>query len=189
MIDEKLIFPGFQTFYVSKEKTNCPLMPEIVKTGKKFKEIGFPKDIISASMSLRYGKRVLINAKNSNLGDIKREEFLEIVDYDPVKKVLLTMGSKEPRSDSSLHWLIHHARNEVNAIIQINDAVLAEKLIGKIPVTEKEYPQGTLEQAKEVLRVLRTSEKVVIKNQGILFVGSNVKDVEKNALETFEELK
>ena len=189
MIGDKLIIPSFQTFYVSKEETNCPLIPEIVKTGKKFKEIGFSKDMTSASMSLRYGKRVLINAKNSSLGDIEREEFLEIVDYDPVKKVLLAMGLKEPRSESSLHWLIHHARNEVNAIIQINDVVLAEKLIGKIPVTEKEYPRGTLEQAKEVLRILRTSEKVVIKNQGILFVGSNAKDVEKNALETFEELK
>ena len=184
-----LTMPSFQTFYVSKEESNCPLIPEIVRTGKKFKDLDVLKNITGASISLKYGKRVLMNTKNTDIREIKRADLLEIVDYDPVKKVLLAIGSREPRVESSVHWLIHHARDEVNAVIQINDEHLAEKLSGKIPVTEKEYPSGTLEQAKEILRVLRTSEKVVIKNQGVLFVGNNVKDFEKNFLETFEGLK
>ena len=184
-----LTIPSFQTFYVSKEESNCPLMPKIVRTGKKFKDLDVLKDIIGASISLKYGKRVLMNAKNSDIREIKRADLLEIVDYDPVKKVLLAIGPREPRVESSVHWLIHHARDEVNAVIQINDETIAEKLSKKLPTTEKEYPVGTLELAKEVLKVLRTSNKLVIKNQGLLFIGNNIEDAEKNALEAFEELK
>jgi len=184
-----LTIPSFQTFYASKEESNCPLMPEIVRTGKKFKDLDVLKNITGASISLKYGKRVLMNAKNSDIREIKRADLLEIVDYDPIKKVLLIMGPKEPRIESSIHWLIHHARDKVNAVIQINDGTIAEKLSKKLPTTEKEYPIGTLELAKEVLRVLRQSKKLVIKNQGLLFVGDSIEDAEKNVLETFEEFK
>ena len=180
---------GYQTFYVSKEESNCPLIPEVVRFGKKLNELGLLKNIVEISVSLRYGKRVLINSKGSNLKDIKREDFLEIVDYDPLKKVLLAMGIKLPKVETPVHWLIHHARDEVNAIIQINDVELCKKIENKIPVTEKEYPIGTLEQAKEILKNLSNSKRVIIKNQGVLFVGCNIKEVEDLALKIYEELK
>ena len=99
------------------------------------------------------------------------------------------MGTKEPRIETPIHWLIHHARDEVNAVIQINDVKLIEQLGGKIPVTEKEYPTGTLEQIKEILKSLRNSKRIIVKNQGILFVGSSIKEVEDDTLRTFKELK
>ena len=60
---------------------------------------------------------------------------------------------------------------------------------GYIPITEKEYPTGTLEQAKEVLRCLKDSNIVIIKNQGVIFVGSSAKEVEELLFTTLEELK
>jgi len=179
----------FQTFYVSKEESNCPLISEIFKTSKKFSELDFLKEIDQIIFSLRYIKRVLINADNSNFKDIKQEDFLEIVDYDPLKKVILLIGPKEPRIETPIHWLIHNSRMEVNAVIQINDKKMAERLEKKQPTTEKDYPAGTLEQAKEILRILRNSKIVVIKNQGVLFVGKNTKDAEDLVVKTFGELK
>jgi len=190
MNNNSLMMSNFQTFYVSKEESNCPLLTEISKIGKKIKDLELSDEIIfSTSISLKYGKRILINSQESDIRSIKRKEFLEIVDYDPVKRVLLAMGPKQPRNESPMHWLIHHARNEINAIIQINNKQLAEKLSKKFPTTEKELPQTTLEQIKEVLRILRKSKKVVIKNQGLLFVGDNSEETEKYALEALEELK
>lgn len=188
MLDKNLTIPSFQTFYVSKEESNCPLISEVVRIGKKLKEYEMIENVDKTIMSLRYGKRLLITANDTNFGDIKQKDFLEIVDYNPIKKVLLTMGPKEPCIDTSVHWLIHHARNEVNAIIQVYD-IKTEKLVKKLPITEKEYPIGSLEQAKEVLKCLRNSKIVVIKNQGLMFVGSNVKEVEDLLLKTLEELK
>ena len=138
---------------------------------------------------MRYGKRILINAKNIDFMKIKAEDFLEIVDYDPFKKLLLVIGSKEPRIETPIHWLIHHARNEVNAIIQINDGKLVGQLEKKIPRIEKEYPMGTLEQIKEILKILNNSNKVLIKNQSAIFIGYNMKDTEDLVLSTCEEMK
>ena len=188
MIDKDLTVSSFQTFYMSKEESNCPLISEVIRIGKKLKEFEIIENVDKTIMSLSYGKRILINANNTNFAELKQRDFLEIVDYDPVKKVLLTMGPKEPCINTSVHWLIHHSRNEVNAVIQLYD-IKAEKLVKKLPITEKEYPTGTLEQAKEVLKCLRTSKIVVIKNQGVLFVGSSVKGVEDLLLKTLEELK
>jgi ribulose-5-phosphate 4-epimerase/fuculose-1-phosphate aldolase len=188
MFDNNLTLPSFQTFYLSKEESNCPLISEVVRIGKRIKDSEMIENVDKTIMSLRYGKRLLINANNTSFGEIKQKDFLEIVDYDPVKKVLLTMGFKEPYIDSSVHWLIHHARNEVNAIIQLYD-INTEKLVKTIPITEKDYPIGSLEQAKEILKCLRNSKIVIIKNQGIMFVGSNVKEVEDLLIKTLEELK
>jgi ribulose-5-phosphate 4-epimerase/fuculose-1-phosphate aldolase len=184
-------FPGinFQTFYVSKEISNCPLIGEIVRIGKKFKDKGIIEDQTDTTISLSYGKRVLINANENNFKEIKQEDFLEIVDYDPLKRVILTMGPGEPRFETPVHWLIHHARDEVNAVIQINNLEIAKRFENKIPTTEKEYPIGSLEQAKEVLKNLRDSKKVIIKNLGILFVGDSIQEVEGLVLKTFEESK
>ena len=66
---------------------------------------------------------------------------------------------------------------------------LAEKLEKKLPLTEKEYPLGTLEEAKEILRILRDSKSVIIKNQGVLFVGNSIKETEDLTLKAYEELK
>ncbi len=189
MFDKKSSITSFQTFYISKEESICPLISEVVKIGKKFFEGGLSENINETVVSLRYGRRILINSDYVNFGELKQEDFLEIVDYDPLKKVLLAMGTKEPRIETPIHWLIHHARNEVNAVIQINDVKLIEQLGEKIPVTEKEYPTGTLEQIKEILKSLRNSKRIIVKNQSILFVGSSIKDVEDDALRTFKELK
>ena len=180
---------NFQTFYVSKQESNCPLIPEIIKTSKKLNETNFFKDINQIIFSLRYIKRILINADKSNFKEFKQDDFLEIVDYDPLKKVILLIGPKEPRIETPIHWLIHNSRMEINAVIQIKNNILSDRLEKKLPTTENDYPAGTLEQAKEVLKSLRNSKIVVIKNQGVLFVGNNTKQAEDLVIKTFEELK
>jgi len=184
-------FPNlqFQTFYISKEVSACPLISEIIRIGKKFDELELFESIREVVISFRYGKRLLINSTGTNIGKIKQEDFLEIIDYDPIKRIILVIGPKEPRIETPVHWLIHHAKNEINAIIQIINQNLAEKFEKKMPTTKKEHPSGTLDQAKEILENLRNSNKVVIKNQGLIFVGNNSKEVENLFLKTLGEIK
>ena len=170
----------FQTFFVSKEKSNCPLIADALRIEKRMKEKGMTDVIISQ----RYGKRVLINSF-ADEEEESRDNFLEIVDYDPIKKIVLAMGDKKPRIETSLHWFIHHARNEINAVVQINDEGVFKKL-KKIPETKDEYPIGTIEQIKEVMKGLRNSSKVIIKNQGAIFVGSSINEVEKLIMESIK---
>ena len=185
MIGGKLPNTAFQTFYTSREESNCPLLPEFVKFGKKVKDSGLSKNITSAVISVRYGKRMIINTDYSNIDKITRGEILEIVDYDPVKKVLLTMGPKQPKIETPVHWMVHHARNEVNAVVQLTGENIIRIAEGKIPSTDNEHPVGSFEMIKEVLKELGNSKSVLIKNHGVLFVGQNLNELED---EVFKKL-
>jgi len=188
MIDENLMYPSFQTFFISTERSNCPLISNVIITCKKFKEMGLLKDT-TGIVSLSYGKRILINGSNADLKDIKREDILEIVDYDPAKKIVLAIGRIEPHIETPVHWIIQHARNDVKAIIQLNGEKIIERFSKYLPVTEKEYPPGTLELAKEILKMLRKSKRIAIKDRGVLFVGASLKEVNDLILKTYEEYK
>ena len=109
---------SFQTFYVTREKSDCAFIPDVIKTGRKIQDkLG---ENVEVTISLRYGRRVLINTNIGSFRDLDWEGFLEIVDYDPLKNILLVIGSNNPKPVSTVHWLIHHAREEINAVAEIN---------------------------------------------------------------------
>lgn len=180
---------SFRSFYVSREVTNSPLLVDIIKIGKKLKQVGILTDETSATISLSFGKRILINGEVDDFSSIKKEEIVEIADYDPIKKALLVIGPIEPKIETPIHWMIHHARGEVNSVVQIYNNDLASKLVEKLPMIDDKYPPGSIEDIKEVLKGLRDSEKVILRNESVLFVGNRIDDVQDLILKTFEEIK
>jgi len=186
MEDKNFMIPSFQTFFVSREQSSCPILPDMIKLGKKLKEIGISKDV-KGIISLGYGKRILINGNNLDIGNIKKEDIIEVVDYDPAKKNLLVIGQNEPNIETPVHWIVISARDDVNAVVQLNDENLAVKLAKKLPSTEKEQPPGTLEQAKEVLKALRESKNIVIRNKSVFFVGASFREIEESIRKMLEE--
>jgi ribulose-5-phosphate 4-epimerase/fuculose-1-phosphate aldolase len=184
MKNNKNINQNFQIFYISKEITNCPLIIEIIKTSKKLRDKGIIKKDNDAVFSLGFGKRIIINGLVKDFSDIKRDELLEVVDFDPIKNNLLLIGPSKPKIETYLHWMIHHARDDINFIAQIKNIDLIKEL-KEVEVTDK-YPIGSLDNTKEVLKALRTNKKIIIKNNGLLVVGRNTEDVEKQIQETFK---
>jgi ribulose-5-phosphate 4-epimerase/fuculose-1-phosphate aldolase len=189
MIDRNLKTLNLQTIFVSRENSNCPFISNIARLGKKLKDLEYLDNLNSFIVSIKYGKRMLINNNYTDFDKIKREDFLEIVDYNPIKKILLVIGPGEIIIETPVHWLIHHARKDVNVIFQINNVGLIEKIIKKYPITKQEQPPGTIDQAKEILKTLRTGNTIIIKNKGILFAGNNLKGVESRVLNLYEEFK
>lgn len=186
MMKENIINTPIQTFFVSRELSNCPYIQDIMKFGKKLVKLGM-KDIGDFCISITYGKRILINTKHRSIEKIKQQDFIEIVDYDPLKHIILAMGKKYPYIDTPVHWLIHHARDDVNVIIQFNGENIIRKFLTKFTETKKYYPSGTLELAKEVLKTLRSSKKIIIKNTGVLFIGISITEVEDMIVKAYEE--
>jgi hypothetical protein len=174
--DNRITVP-LQTFFVSRELSNCPSIPDVIKSGKKIYDLGIT-DIEDCSISVKYGKRILIHTQEINIKSIRHHDFIEIIDYDPLKNIILVMGEKYPHIDTLIHWLIHHVRNDVNAIIQLNGKQIVNHFSNKFPTTNKEFPLGSLELSKEVLKTLRTKNQLIIKNRGVLFTGLSIKKVE-----------
>ena len=175
-----------QIFYISKEETNCPLIIEIIKISKKLKEKSILTKNSDAIFSLGFGKKMIINGIVEDFSNIKRKELLEVIDFDPIKNILLLIGSAEPKIETSLHWMIHHARDDVNFIVQIkkNDIINKIKDLDIAAITNK-YPIYSIDIIKEVLKTLRKDKKIIIKNDNLLIVGRNTKDIEKQIQDTF----
>jgi hypothetical protein len=186
MIDEQNTNPFFQTFYVSREISRSPLIADIIRINRRLIEEDLLKNA-KIIISLRYGKRILINANYSDKNEINHKDIIEIIDYNPIKNIILAIGQKDPFIETTLHWLIHYARNDINAIIQLQGENILKKKLKDVTSTEKEFPIGTLDLIKEVLKSLRNSNKIMIKNIGPLFIGINSNEVENLVLKTYEE--
>lgn len=169
-----------QVFYTSKEETNCPLIADLYRIIKILKTREKIKETSDVTISFTYAKRMLINSFIQELSNIKKEELLEIVDYDPIKNNLLVMGKADPKIETTLHFMIHHARNDVNIIVQINNQKICDNLKEKIPIIEKNYPINSIDFMKLVLKTLRDNRIVGIKKTGILFVGKNLDEIKKH---------
>ena len=182
MIRKNLINASFQTFFVSKEKCSCPLAVEIIKISEKIKKLRLLKNTTGA-ISLSYGKRMVVQRAGSSFDDLNLDDFVEVVDYDPLKKIMLVIGKSEPCIEASVHWMIHHARDDINAIMQINKEGIVERFSKKFPVTERLFPLGSIDLVKEVLKTLKNSKNIIIKDTGVMFTGADLKELEDTVLE------
>ncbi len=151
------------TFFLSYEEVKNPLVEELKKICYK-KDEGF-------SISVRYGKRFLINAKGTDFENLKDADFVEIVDYNPVNDVAMVIGMKEPCEDAPIHCLIYN-REEINSV-----AIFRVKNKEKFKV------------AMDALKKLRNKKEVEIEDFGKIIAGrtfNEVKDAcERKANEKF----
>jgi hypothetical protein len=167
--------PPQTTLFVSRETSNCPLLSEIIHLGHRLQQGVQEKE--TGVVSMDYAKRLLINAKNSDIKKMTQQDIVEIVDYDPLKNILMVIGPKDPALETSVHWIIQKARQDINVLVQIDSVRLYEQWKASLPTTEKETPPASLERAKEILKTLRNGKTILLKNQGILFVGFNSKEI------------
>jgi hypothetical protein len=168
--------PALHTLFVSRETSNCPLLSEMITLGQGLQEFGLT-DTETGILSLDYGKRLLINATNVDIKKITQQDIVEIIDYDPLKHIMMVIGLNDPSVETPVHWIIQKARHDVNAVLQINSVTLFKRFQNTLPTTEKDTKPGTLERAKEILQTLRNGKIVLLQNEGIVFVGINRKEI------------
>ncbi|MCJ2534301.1 MAG: hypothetical protein LN364_03590, partial [Candidatus Thermoplasmatota archaeon] len=78
MIERNIAPVLFQTFFVSRESSVSPMIVDIIKLGKKFEELSLKE--AECNISLSYGKRLLINARDVDVKHMKQQDIVEIVD-------------------------------------------------------------------------------------------------------------
>ena len=169
---------NFQTFFVSNDITTNPLFGDFIKIITELEKGNLIKNN-NFTVSIKYGKRLLINSNNISFKEISKQDIVEIVDYDPLKKIFLAIGKKIPSIDAPVHWIIQNARSDINAIVELSEHKLNNKTKKGFIEIEKEYLRGTIDLAKEILKTLRSSKNIFIKNNGVIMVGINSDDIIK----------
>ena len=178
-VDIDILNNESQIFYLARESCKSPIISDFIRISKKVEELNLNYLVEKIVISIKNGKRMIINGLNQEYQNINYNDIIEIVDYDPIKKIILVLGKTKPVPETTLHWIIQNARDDINAIIQIN---VNEKQINKLPnlpKTNTKYSPYSLEFAKEILPLLRNNNIIIINNQTILFADRSLNEVEK----------
>ena len=167
-----------QTFVVSKEISNCPLIFDMSRLGSRCRELGVV-DRDRVLLTYDYGKRLLVTAEHTDAKHLRQEDIVEIVDYNPLKDIMMVIGPKDPNTDAPVQWMIQKARHDINITLQVLNPALCDTLPSTVPRTTEPLPTTTIEKAKILLKALHTSPVIGIPSQGIMIIGVNAKAIEQ----------
>ena len=184
----------FNSIFVSAEVPSDARIDELKEWSERFQRNGLTPEIegnYTGNLSFRSKEGFVITASGLKSKENRSNNyFVYVKNYDEQSNTVYIEGSRQPSSEAVMHFLIYKTRKELNAIFHgHNDAIImnAEKL--GFPVTEKEHEPGTIELAKDVLRVLGDKKLIVLKNHGFVSLGKTMKEAGELALATLKRSK
>ena len=154
-----------QTFFISQEFSTGPIINNILEETKKIAELTYG-DNTQGMISIGFGKRTIATAEPTPFKTIQPEHLIEVVDYDATKQILLVMGKKEPIKDVAVHWIIHHAKNEIGIIVYLKDTEENEQL----------------DRSKTILKALQKQNTLYLEGEGIFLTGRTISEVQQQLL-------
>ncbi|MEM5813294.1 MAG: class II aldolase/adducin family protein [Candidatus Aenigmatarchaeota archaeon] len=134
--------------------------------------------------------------------DLNKDDFVLVKYCDLRNKIVYACGSKNPSSESMLHYAIYKNRKDINAIFhahfpskdfeeRIRKLALAKKNKMKeikIAFTKKEEKFGTISLVNSVLEILNKKNFIIMKNHGFLSLGKGMKEAGEIVLKLLKNL-
>lgn len=184
----------FNSIFVSDQPPRDPRIEELKEWCGEFQKNKLTPEVegnYTGNLSFRSKEGFVITVSGlkskENLTD---KCFVYVKDYEEQSNTFYIEGKKQPSSETIMHSLIYRNNEEVNAVFHgHNDVIVKNADELKLPVTEKEYESGTIELAKEVLKVLGDKKVIVLKNHGFVSLGTTMKEAGELALATLNRSK
>lgn len=184
----------FNISFVSDQIPSDTRIEELKEWCRRFQKNGLTPEFegnYTGNLSFRSMEGLVITASGlKSKQNLSNDCFVYVKNYDEQSNTVYVEGSRQPSSEAVMHHLIYKTRKEVNAVFHgHNKAIImnTEKL--GFPVTEREYEPGTIELAKEVLKVLGDKNLIVLKNHGFVSLGRTMKEAGELALATLKRSK
>jgi len=126
------------------------------------------------------GNEFIITATSTDLENLKSGDFVLVENVLLHEKKILVKGTKEPSSETMLHYSIYAHRTDVMAIFHGHWPHLMQlaEQFGFIQ-TKNEQEYGSLELVTEVIEVLENHHFIIMKNHGFLVMGKSIEDAGK----------
>ena len=184
----------FKSIFVSGKVIGDPRIEELKEWSEKFQKSGLTPEVegnYTVNLSFRFRDGFVITASvlksKENLTD---DCFVYVESYDEKSNIFYVGGKKQPSSESVMHSMIYKSSEEVNAVFHGHyDIIIADAEKLGLPVTETEYESGTIELAREVLKVMGDNKLIVLKNHGFVALGRTMKEAGELALATLKRSK
>jgi L-fuculose-phosphate aldolase len=184
----------FNIIFVSAEVPSDTKIDELKEWSERFQRNGLTPEFegnYTGNLSFRFREGLVITASGlKSKQNLSNDCFVYVKNYDEQSNTVYVEGSRQPSSEAVMHYLIYKTRKEVNAVFHgHNKAIImnTEKL--GFPVTEREYEPGTIELAKEALKVLGDKNLIVLRNHGFVSLGRTMKEAGELALATLKRSK
>ena len=184
----------FNTVFVSENVPTDPKLGELKKWSETFQKNGLTPEVegnYTGNLSFRLNQGFVITASAlKNKENLSDNCFVYVKDYNPQTNTFYVEGTQKPSSESIMHQLIYDANKEIVAVFHGHNNLIvrfAQEL--SLPVTENEYESGTVELAKEVLKILSNNKVVVLKNHGFVCVAKTMKTAGETALAVLDKAK
>ncbi len=184
----------FKTVFASEKIPYDAKFVELKDWCERFQKNGLTPVVegnYTGNLSFRSGGGFVITASGlKNKENLTNECFVYVQSYDEQTNTFVVGGKKKPSSESIMHHLIYVNNEDVNAVFHgHNDLIIryAEKL--KLTVTKKKFESGSIELAKEVLKVLGNNKLIVLKDHGFISLGTRMEEAGELALTTLDEAK
>ncbi|MBW2674898.1 MAG: class II aldolase/adducin family protein [Deltaproteobacteria bacterium] len=120
--------------------------------------------------------------------NLTEDAFVRIHACDFDRGIVRASGTREPSSESMLHFEIYKARKEIGAIFHGHCAPILERAEEmRLPVTRREEAFGSSALVRRVLELLDDHTFVVMRNHGFLALGADMKSAGELALRVHGE--
>ncbi len=183
---EKYTGPKFKTIL---EKNNTPYdekIKELMFWCREFDKLNLAplnETCSSGNLSFRSDNGFIITAAGKDMSKITVNDLVKVKKCNINRNEVEAVGITEPSSESFLHWFIYQNRKDINAIFHGHSRVILEKADKmNLIKTKRERPYGSIELAKEVLRVLDKNNYIVMTNHGFLSLGRTMKEAGELAI-------
>jgi L-fuculose-phosphate aldolase len=150
---------------------------KIIQELSKLKEKGL-LDRNNGNISVRAGKGMVITPTGKSMDDIVESDLVYVKGTNESAKLVMAVGTKQPSSESIMHWLIYENYPKVGAVLHFHDTTLLKRN-DEFAETEVFHHYGTLELAHEVLKTLKKSKFIIIKDHGALAIGKDLEACHK----------
>lgn len=132
----------------------------------------------------------IITGAKTDLGDnLANNCFVKVESCNFEDRKVYVSGTREPSSESMLHFAIYNRRKDVNAIFHGHCQLIlcnADKL--QITETAAEQPYGSIELVESVLDVLDDKFFLVMKNHGFICMAKDMEHAGEIAFEALEKI-
>jgi len=180
----------FRTHFNARTIPRHPKIDELKKWCVDFHRFGLtPLHKHGASGNLSFRLSVgeipfVITASGASFHETPRDDFFVKVNHCDIENMAVyTEGTREPSSESLLHFAVYRERKDVNAVFHghCKPLLLQGPQLG-LKETTREEPYGTVELVDSILEVLNQENFLLLKNHGFISLGRTMEEAGELAL-------
>lgn len=189
-MEEQFSAVKFQTIFVSSEPPADPKIAELKKWCREFhdRKLARPHKRGSfGNLSFRdSGDSFVITGSGVRFSDEWVDNpFVKVNSCDLEKMLVYAEGTRDPSSESLMHYSVYRARPDVGAVFHGHSREIlyrAEELGLTQTITEEPYGSASL--ARSIIEVLDEKYLIVLKGHGFLSLGATMEDAGELACRT-----